>query len=169
MVKKKKKRQKKRKNRSSLRVPPPIPVHASKGSDSICLLHSPPGKLHMESHTGPKYKLPRLTKAWVSFPYWWTDSSLSPHCRRQHPPLWHLSPGCALPWPLCQVQPLAPPTPCCRAAAPGERPASFRSDGEAAVGPQTFTLSPASLEELLELTANCIKYEGEGKGGGTAG
>lgn len=56
--KKKKKRQTKRKNRSSVRVPPPIPVHASRGSDSICLLHSPPGKLHMEIHTGPKYKLP---------------------------------------------------------------------------------------------------------------
>lgn len=143
-----------------MRVPPPIPVHASRGSDSICLLHSPPGKLHMESHTGPKYKLPPSLR--LGFPS--LAGGLTPPFR----PIAEGSTPCsgtsALAV-LCPGSSPCPPTPCCRAAAPGERPESFRSDGEAAVGPQTFALSPGSLEELLELTANCIKYEGEGKGG----
>lgn len=59
-----------------MRVPPPTPVYASGGSDSLCSLHSPPGKLHMEGDNGPKYKLAPLAKAWVSFPCWCTESPL---------------------------------------------------------------------------------------------
>jgi len=98
----KKERQKKRNTRSSLKVPPPIPVYASRGSDSICLLNSPPGKLYMESHTGSKYKLTLLSQAWVSFSCWRTEPSPSPRCRRQRPGSGAQAPavlGEASPWP----------------------------------------------------------------------